>query len=168
MPLRNVDAATLTLILQFCERKATDGPRMASELKATDGPRLASEAEAAKRLAAEADASLAEAADLERRLAAEAEAARRKAAEAAERRVAAAERAAAVTRQAMAAEAALTSYICGGVTFADWEKAFVAELQLETLLSLIAVRHSPGGFRCMLSRFLLAQRERGLRRLRTT
>ena len=140
MPLPNVDAATLTLILQFCERKAADGPRLASEAEAAK--RLAAEAEAAL---ADADAALAEAAALERRLAAEVEAAARRTAEAKEQHTTAAGKAAAAKLQAETADAASKDYSSAiqGANFRDWEKAFVAELQPETLLAVIAVRLRP-------------------------
>ena len=151
VPLPNVDAALLSRVLHFCERRALDEKQT--------GIRLATEAEATKRMGIEAEAAVAAATELEGRLAAvaaqlaqEVEAARCKAEEAEERRVDAAERTARLAQlsaeakqSAEEAAAAVSRHAAkdGGGAVAAWEESSIAKMDVELLLETLSVRARP-------------------------
>ena len=156
----NVKALGLARVLQFCERRVAeaemDKQRHATETlgltrAAQTARRLAAEAEEARAAAAAREHSLAAAAAEAQRLAAAAEALHSEAAEEAECLTA---EAANTQRLAETAEAALQQHVSWtaaepgapaalgsvGFTFADWEQAFIAQMEKWALLQLIAVR----------------------------
>ena len=160
MPVPNVNAPGLARLLQFGKRRVIQA-EMDKQRHATETLGLTGDAQTGRRLAAEMEEARAAAAEREQRLAATAAEAQRLAAEAEARHAAAAEEAECLTaeaaktqRLAAMAEAALQQHISrtvaepevpaalgsAGVIFADWEHAFIAQMEKWALLQLIAVR----------------------------
>ena len=135
MPLANVGGLNLACILEYCERCVAEA-EADSRRHASEALTLTAEAEAARRLAAEAEEERA-------RVVAAAEEATLPIANAAMKmRLAAAAEASLQEHASRAVAEPGAPAAVGGVggIFADWEHAFVAQIDKRALLQLIAVR----------------------------
>ena len=160
MPLPNVNALSLALMVRYCYQRVAEAAA-ATERKATELRRLTEDVETARRFAAELQKSLAASSQTAQRLAAEAVEAQRLAAQATAQHQAAADEAehlaseaAEAERLAAAAEAALQQLRSSAVVepgmpaalggtgevFDGWEETFIAQTEVGSLLQLIAVR----------------------------
>ena len=160
MPVPNVNAMGVARLLQYCKQRITEA-EVDKQRHISVTLSLTTAAQTARRLAAETEEARAASAEREQRPAAAAAEAQRLAAEAGARHAASATEAECLTAEAakaqllaVIAETALQQHKSraaaepgapaalgsAGVIFADWELAFIAQMEKWALLQLIAVR----------------------------